>query len=229
MHAGSSLKEHAESQDVALLREMWSVVTDIEAALTADTPDPAKLSAIAHYITERLPGGAGAHLPRGSTCDDVAGIIAAEFARGALPAIRVFAGLMRCPVAFRSVGPHLRAAGEAEARALRVLPGTEIYVREGVLEAGSIICAHTSLKLSPENVIMLAGGTAWGRIRSGEPVSTVLGRLAKPGRRTAEVLPGGNPAVKTRRVLLIRTYPACVVTEEVSDDLCARLAAAAAR
>ena len=45
--------------DLAMLGVMWGILADIQAALAQDTPDAAKLGAIARHLSERLPGPAG--------------------------------------------------------------------------------------------------------------------------------------------------------------------------
>jgi len=208
-----------------MLGVFWSVLLDIQATLGDDSSPWAKVAAIDGYIRERVPGRYPAIIP-GATPDDVAGIIAGQLIRGAGPATGIFAGLMGRDIRLDVIGPHMRAGRDEEVSCLRLRDGDRLYVREGYLMAGTIPCARVSLRLVPDRVTEQVSGTAWGLIRSGIPVGTVLGRHGlRRGHRTAEVIPGGNPAVKSRGVIFLGALPVGIATEEVPEDLCIRLAA----
>lgn len=211
--------------------EHWSVILALDSVLTpgARAACP-RCSEAGHLLDDRLRGRPCAasqlpYVPDGVSADDVAGIIAAQLARGALAATTVFAALMSRVITLAPAGPHVRAAREDEARAMRLAPGTEIYVREGRLMAGTVICAEVSLKLDRARVAALASGAAWGRIRSGEPAGTVLAPYGMtPGRRRIEVDPGSDRPVRAWRVLSLRGTPAGIATEDVPLPFCQLLA-----
>jgi len=213
--------------ELAQFGEHWSVILALDTVLTpeARTACPS-CSAAGHLIDEKLRGRPCAapqlpHVPAGVSPDDVAGIIAAQLARGAFTATTVFAALMSRVITLVPAGPHVRMAREDEARAMRLRPGTEIYVREGRLMAGTVICAEVSLKLSQQRVTALASGVAWGRIRSGEPAGAVLAPYGmEPGRRRIEVEPGSDRPVRAWRVLSLAGTPAGIATEAVPLPFC---------
>jgi len=198
------------------------VVSDIRTALRSGAAPEDTLRMISGYLDE-----ISSWESPGITADGIAGIIAAALARGDRPATAVYGALLGREIRLDAAGPHMRPAGEEEARFLRLRPGEEIYVREGVLRAGSIHCARVCLKLAWQRTVQLTSGTAWGRIRSGEPCGTVLASYGLvPGRRRVEVFPGGNPAVRAWRVSSVGASPVCVTTEDTGQDLCQRLATA---
>lgn len=205
---------------------LWDGVSrDIGAALASDAPPEAKLAAIAKHLRDGVPGRPPA-IPPDASAGDVAAVIGAQLALGGRPATAVFSGLLFREITLRPVGPgFMRGAEPAEAAALRLQPGDEFYVREGILMAGSIVCAKVTLKLAHQRVCQLTSGSTWGQIRTGTPAGTALGPHGlKPGHRTIEIIPEGNPAVRTWRVSTIRTVPVCIATEDVGQDLCRRLA-----
>lgn len=209
--------------------EHWSVILALDTILTPGTRAACpSCSAAGHLVDERLsgrPGPHGPYIPDGVSPDDVAGIIAAQLARGTLTATTVFAALTSQVIRLETAGPHVRPARDDEARALRARLGTGIYVREGRLMAGTVICAEVSLKLDPRCVTAMASGTAWGRIRSGEPAGDVLAPYGMvPGRREITVEPGAGRPVRTVRKLTIRGTVVAIVTEDVPLHFCQRLA-----
>jgi hypothetical protein len=167
---------------------------------------------------------------RGLDADGVAGEIAARLVRGAGPVTAVLGTLLRAQVRLRVTGPHVRPAYPDEAADLRVAPGTDLYVREGWLMAGTILAAKTMLKLPPERILERAGPAAWARIRGGEPLGAVLGggrQRFRRARRTVTVVPGGNPAVTSAALVLLGALPAALAAEDIPEALCQRLADAA--
>jgi hypothetical protein len=164
-------------------------------------------------------------IDRGATPDEVAGVIAGQLAQGMITATGVFAVLLGREIRLDPIGPHTRPPDDEEAGILRLRDGEDIYVREGILRAGTIHCAKVTLKLAHSRICQLTSGTAWGQIRSGTPVGTVLGPHGlTPERRKIEVTPGGDPAVRAWRVSSVRSLPVCITSEDVPEDLCRRLA-----
>ena len=208
---------------VAMLTALWGVIMDTEQVLASDTPDTAKLSAIASYLDERVPG----HHPldRRVSPDEVAALIAARLIGTDGPATDVFARLLRREIALHVIGPHVRDPDPAERAQLRMRDGEQLYVREGYLLAGSIQCARVTLRICPDRVIRQASGVAWGRIRSGLPCGTVLGPhgLRRP-RRSVEIRPGDTRPVRCSAVLYLGVMPVGFADEDVPDSLCTWLA-----
>jgi hypothetical protein len=217
--------------ELAMFGEQWSMILALETLLTpeARTTCPS-CSAAGHLIDEKIRGRPCAvpqlpYIPPGVTADDVAGIIAAQLARGAHTATTVFAALMSCQIRLESIGPHTRQPRDSEARNLRLRRGDPVYVREGRLMAGTVICAEVSLRLNPQHVALMASGVAWGRIRSGEPAGDVLAPFGMtPGRRRIEIEPGTDLPVRAWRVLTIRNSPVAIATEDVPLAFCQLLA-----
>jgi hypothetical protein len=204
---------------VTMLTALWGVILDTEHTLASDTPDTAKLSAIAGYIDERVPGHQ-AGVAWGSSPDEVTALIAARLIATDGPATSVFARLLRRDIALHVVGPHLRLPDAAEQDALRLRPGEQLYVREGYLMAGTIQCAKVTLKIAPDRVIREVSPAAWGLIRSGVPCGTVLGRsgLRRP-RRRVEVRPGDTRVILSSASLYLGALPIGFADEAVPDSL----------
>lgn len=175
-----------------------------------------------------LPGRPPPAILRACDAGRAAGIIAAQLALGDRPATAVFSDLTGREITFDPVGPGFTRLPQGdEAKVLRLRPGEELYVREGILLAGRIHCASVSLKLAYQRVCQLTSGSTWGKIRTGTPAGTALaphGLL--PGHRRIEVIPDGNPAVRAWRVSTIRTAPVAISAEDVPESLCQYLAAA---
>ena len=203
---------------LTLLGELFAVIADIRQTLDAGTPDTAKLAAIAGYLDERAP-------PPRMDPDQAAAVIAARLIAADGPATEVFAALLHREITLRVIGPHVRDPDPGERALLRLRVGEQLYVREGYLLAGSIQCAKTTLRLAHGRVAEVAGDTAWGRIRAGEPCGTVLAPhgLRRP-RRTVEIVPGDARPVRSSAVLYLGALPAGIAAEEVPDSLCAWLA-----
>ena len=217
--------------ELAMFGEHWSVIMALDSVLTPEARAACPhCSEAGHVLDDRLRGRPCAapqlpYIPDGVSPDDVAGIIAGQLARGAFTATTIFAALMSRVITLETIGPHVRTAREDEARAMRLQPGTDIYVREGRLMAGTVTCAHVSLKLEQGRVAAMASGVAWGRIRAGEPAGTVLAPFGMvPGHRRIEVVPGSDRPVRTWRSLTVRGTPVGVATEDVPLVFCQRLA-----
>lgn len=153
-----------------------------------------------------------------------AAFIAARLARGD-GATALFTSVMRVPVTLRSVGPHVRPASAAEAAELRMCSGDPLYVREGLLLAGTVTCARTLLKVIPHRIESRAGPLAWAAVRSGRPCGEALAPYGlAPGRRDISVRPGEDPPVTARRHLRLRGALIGIACEAVPEALCAILA-----
>jgi hypothetical protein len=219
---------------VASLTALWGVILDTEHTLAGDAPDAAKLSAIASYIDERVPGHqAGRQQPGvawGSSADEVAGLIAARLVTADGPATAVFARLLRRDIGLHPLGPHVRDPDAAERETLRLHDGDQVYVREGYLLAGTIQCAKTVLKCVPDRIIERAGPGAWARIRAGEPFGAVLEPhgLRRPVREV-KIRPGANYPVRSRAGCYLGALPVAIAAEDVPDSLCTWLAAGSRR
>lgn len=151
-------------------------------------------------------------------------LIAARLARGDL-ATRLLGALAGREITLRSIGPHLRPADFSEAAELRMHAGDGLYVRDGLLLAGTVTCARTTLKLIPHRLEKLAGPGAWAAVRCGRPCGDALERYGlAPGNRDIGVRPGGDPPVTARRLLVLRGGLIGVVTEEIPLALCQYLA-----
>jgi hypothetical protein len=211
--------------------EHWSAVLALESLLTPSAREACPTcSAAGHVVDEQLSGRQGEgqlpHVPDGTTADGVAAMLGAELVRGAMPATRLFATLLRREIRLDKHGAHVKEPGKDEKRWIGTKAGELLYVRNGTLMAGTIVCARTAAWLARDRIVRIAGIGAWRRIQAGEPIGTVLGpRGLVPGRRQVEVLPGANPAVKTWRVLVLSGERIGTVTEEIPESLCQRLAA----
>lgn len=211
--------------DLAFPVLLWGALTDIEAVVTGKDRDSCPACSAVGHLLDEMPGRP-ARISRGATAADVAGFIAAQLIRGARPVTGIFAGLLGRDIRLDVIGPHMRPGQGDETGLLRLRDGDQLYVRDGILMAGTISCARVSLRLVPDRVTGEVSGAAWELIRSGIPAGTVLGRHGLvPGYRKVEVFPGGNPVIRTRRVLCLGIQPVGIATEEVPEDLCFRLAA----
>jgi hypothetical protein len=202
--------------ELAAFAGFWSVILALDTVLTPQARDACPAcSAAGRLVDERLcarpPAGLPRpHVPDGMTADGAAAVIAAQLARGAIPATTVFAALTSREITLRVIGPPMRGG---------------MYVRNGLLQAGTVICARTTAELDRAAVRRLASASAWDRITAGEPAGYVLApRGMVPGRRVIELAPGGDPAVRARRELLLGAEVIGTVTEEVPLDFCQRLA-----
>lgn len=195
------------------------LIPDVLRIAASEVPPAARASAVRHYL------GGRADL---ITPAAVAGLIGAALASGAVTVTALLTALTGTEVILHPIGPHMRPADAGEAAALKIPPKTQIYVREGRLMAGTVICADVSLKTDPVRLCQLASGAAWAAIRAGTSAGTALAPYGlAPGYRRTEVIPDGNPAVKARRVLAIKGSPVGIATEAIPEAFCQLLAARA--
>lgn len=159
------------------------------------------------------------------TADAVADLIAARLAAGEL-ACAVFADLLDRDITLHPLGPHERPATGPEAALLRLPPDSPLYVREGLLLAGTVICARVRLKLCQSRVRAVCGDTMWGRVWAGEPCGQVLAPCGLERIRRITGVPGdgGLHAVTSSAVLAVGVTRIGHAAEEVPWDLCVRLA-----
>lgn len=221
---------HEIPADLTVLGLLWGVILDIRAALDCGSPPEARLSAIRAHLDERVPGGSAGNWPLsplgpGSTAADAAGMIGAALAWQPGPATAAFGELAGVPARIEITDAGLRPAGAAEGAALGLRPGTQVYARSGLMVAGRVTCARTHLVLAPE----LLPRRAWDQIRGGEAAGRALAAYGfTRGRRTADVTPGGDPAVRASARLALCGVSVGTAAEDVTAELCEYLAARAA-
>ena len=210
---------------LTLLGEYAGAVDDILALLARPGLNEAALrSGIRQVIGDRFPAPDDDWIRPGSTCGEVAVMIADRLRSRPGPATTLFAKLAGEPVQVIAGDPLETALGEEAGAGLDAEPGTPCWHRDGRLAVPrkDLVVAVTELDLLPS----LIPPEAMERIRGGEPCGPVLVEFGmRRGSREAGTT-GGDPAVTATAKLRIGEVTVGRAAEKVPRAFCERVAEA---